>query len=84
VNENAQIALAILTDVQETINGGYSQDLVPVHVARAQVYATLATIPSQPDLEDVQDAIYASLTARNADVGLLDAEAAAKAVMGLL
>lgn len=84
MNENAQIAQAILTDVREIINGGYSQDLVPAHIARAQVYATLATVPSPPDLEALQDAIYAALRARDADVGYLDAEAAAKAVMGLL
>lgn len=101
-NENALIAYALLDEVNafrgrldDALELGARPDqisaevsLLTADIARAQVYATLATVPARPSQEALQDVIYDTLRARDADAGLLDAgavaEAAAEAVGRLL
>jgi hypothetical protein len=84
MNENASIALAIMDDVAATISGGYSQTLVPTHIARAQVYATLATVQSPPSQWALTGAIRNALDARGVELTYDDIDAAADAVARLL
>lgn len=83
--ENYAVASHILTDVSEAISvHGAAPETILREIARAQVYATLATVTQRPTLQDIQEAISAALAAEGAPVGTLDAEAAAEAVGRLL
>lgn len=83
-NENALIAYAILDEVNELVTYGGDPTVITREIARAQVYATLAAVPAPPSQDALQDVIYDTLRARDADVGLLDAGAVAEAVGRLL
>lgn len=61
-NENALIAYAILDEVNGNI-GNVSHDVLMRDIARAQVYATLATVPPQPTHAAISDAIRDVLVA---------------------
>lgn len=62
-NENALIAYAILDEVNEMVTNGGNPDVVMRDIARAQVYATLATVPPQPTHAAISDAIRDVLVA---------------------
>ncbi len=83
-NENALIAYAILDEVNGSI-GNVAHDVLMRDIARAQVYATLATAPKPAaDHTTVREAISAALEAAGTPVGTADAWEAADAVMRLL
>lgn len=84
--ENALVAYAILDEVNDMLaNGGRVEDITR-DIARAQVYATLATMPLRPlpTQEAIVEAISDVLDARGPAFATSDAEAAAEAVRGLL
>lgn len=57
-NENALIAYAILDEVNEMITVGGDPAVVLRDIARAQVYATLATVPAPPAPGPSDDDLY--------------------------
>lgn len=83
--ENALVAYALLDEVNGMLaNGGRVED-VTRDIARAQVYATLATaVRPKPSQEALVEAISDVLDARGHAFATSDAEAAAEAVRGLL
>lgn len=82
-NENALIAYAILDEVNGNI-GNVTHDVLMRDIARAQVYATLATVPTKPSAETIAETISGVM----ADAGWLpeakDVDEAAEAVWRLL
>ncbi len=84
-NENALIAYAILDEVNGSL-GNVAHDVLMRDIARAQVYATLATVPSaaKPDQETLQATISAALSDAGVFPGPGATAAAAEAVGRLL
>lgn len=82
-NENALIAYAILDEVNGSI-GNVAHDVLMRDIARAQVYATLATMPSPPSQDAIVDALDAALSNAGYPVLSDGLTAAAEAVGRLL
>lgn len=82
--ENAMIAYAILEQVDADREGGVDPTYLTIDVARAQVYATLATVPQPPSRADLAQAIQGAMAADGyIEVGDTPWDAA-DAVKGLL
>ncbi len=60
-NENAMIAYAILDEVNEMTTVGGDPAVVLREIARAQVYATLATVPARPTEDALWEAVHGAL-----------------------
>lgn len=83
--ENALVAYALLDEVNCMLANGARVEDITRDIARAQVYATLATaVQTKPSQEALQEAIRDVLDARGHAFATSDAEAAAEAVRGLL
>jgi hypothetical protein len=61
--ENAIIAYAILDEVNADLGGGRLPEFVALDIARAQVYATLATVPAKPTHSAIAEAVREVLVA---------------------
>lgn len=61
--ENALVAYAILEQVDADREGGVAPEFLALDVARAQVYATLATVKAPPTQRAISEAIQAVLVA---------------------
>jgi hypothetical protein len=83
-SENYAVADVIMSEVGDMLAQGARPEDVRRDIARAQVYATLASAATPPDEGAVSQAIRGALSARRVDLGFSDADAAARAVMGLL
>lgn len=82
--ENYAVASEILAEVSLAIGEGARPEVVERDIARAQVYATLATVLAQPTQNAIQNAIVGALEAQGWYPGIEVAEAAAEAVGRLL
>lgn len=82
--ENAQIAYAILDEANGSIANGVPTEFVALDIAKAQVYATLATVTAPPTAEDLQGA-FLDVLSEHGDLSYGDmAKHAAEAVLRLL
>jgi hypothetical protein len=82
--ENALVAYAILDQANADLEGGRPTEFVALDIARAQVYATLATVPVKPTQNAIAAAVQGALDAA-ALPGYTDvAQYAAEAVEALL
>lgn len=61
--ENALVAYAILDQANADLEGGRPTEFVALDIARAQVYATLATVPVKPSRSAIAAAIRGVLEA---------------------
>lgn len=61
--ENALVAYAILEQVDSDRAGGVAPEFLALDLARAQVYATLATVPAKPTQRALSEAIEEVLKA---------------------
>jgi len=82
--ENANIAYAILEQVDADREGGVAPEFLALDLARAQVYATLATVAVKPTQEAIRDAIEDVLDERGDAFAGSNALLAAEAVGRLL
>lgn len=83
--ENADVAYAILDGVNDDLANGRPIEFVAVDVARAQVYATLATVPvPSATHEAIKKAVDGGVSREGIQLTPGALHAAANAVMGLL
>jgi hypothetical protein len=82
--ENALVAYAILDQANADLEGGRPTEFVALDIARAQVYATLATVPVKPTQRALSQAIRDALDARGDELTYDATDAAAGAVEALL
>lgn len=61
--ENALVAYAILDQANADLEGGRPTEFVALDIARAQVYATLATVPVRPKQQAIAAAVREVLEA---------------------
>lgn len=83
-SENYAVADEIMREVSVMLAQGARPEDIRRDIARAQVYATLASAATPPDEGAVSQAIRGALSARRVDLGFWDADVAARAVMRLL
>lgn len=82
--ENALVAYAILDQANADLEGGRPTEFVALDIARAQVYATLATVPVKPTREALWAAISGAVEAGGGSISVSDCTAAAEGVEALL
>lgn len=81
--ENALVAYALLDEVNSMLANGARVEGITRDIARAQVYATLAT-RRVPEVETIAAAIQEGMEATGYYPGVEGCKAAAEAVRGLL
>lgn len=83
--ENYAVASHILTDVSDAISVyGAAPEMVLRDIARAQVYATLATAGSRPDDKAIRETLWDALRGKGVTPNPEALQAAAEAVGRLL
>lgn len=83
--ENAMVAYAILEQVDADREGGVDPTYLALDIARAQVYATLATVPVKPAThEDIKRVLDLAVNREGMELTPGALQAAANAVEAIL
>lgn len=82
--ENYAVALEILAETSLAIGEGARPEVVDREIARAQVYATLATAGSRPDDKAIRETLWDALRGKGVTPNPEALQAATEAVGRLL